>query len=287
VAAPATDHARAADLAALAWQLELGADEAIGDAPVDRFALEARPPAAPGTTPPVTSPVTPPVGPPSAAAAAPEAMTAGAATGSAQADADGAAALAAGCADLAALRSALEGCEGSALRRGARRLVFADGLPGARVMVVGEAPGREEDAAGRPFVGRSGQLLDRMLAAIGLSRAAEAPEGAVYITNVLPWRPPANRDPSGDEIAMLKPFLFRHIELAAPEVLVLMGSAAARVVLERQDGIMRLRGRWTEWRGLPVMPMIHPASLLRDGSRKRAAWADLLAIRARLDGEAG
>jgi uracil-DNA glycosylase len=284
VAAPATDHARAADLAALAWQLELGVDEAIGDAPVDRFALEARTSAAAAVASVVASAALPAATP---AAGAPGAMAPGAAGRAAQADARGAAALAAGCADLASLRAALEGLEGSALRRGARNLVFADGLPGGRVLVVGEAPGRDEDAAGRPFVGRSGQLLDRMLAAIGLSRTAEAPGDAVYITNVLPWRPPANRDPSGDEIAMLKPFLFRHIELASPEILVLMGSAAARVVLERQDGIMRLRGRWTEWRGLPVMPMIHPASLLRDGSRKRASWADLLAIRARLDGEAG
>jgi uracil-DNA glycosylase len=268
VAGPSPDPARAADLAALAWQLELGVDETIGEAPVDRFALEAQPEAPPAA----------PAGHPAAAPVAPALA--------AEADARGTSVIAAACADLAALRAALEGFEGSVLRRGARSLVFADGLPGARVMVVGEAPGREEDAAGRPFVGRSGQLLDRMLGAIGLSRTAEAPEAAVYITNVLPWRPPANREPSGDEIAMLRPFLFRHIELAAPEILVLMGSAAARVVLERQDGIMRLRGRWTEWRGVPVMPMIHPASLLRDGSRKRAAWADLLAIRARLDGEA-
>lgn len=278
MADPLPDPVRAADLAALAWQIELGVDETIGEAPVDRFAPEARAEAAPApgrAAAPIAAPAT----------AAPAAVAPAAVAASAAAEAQGAAALAAGCVDLSALRAALEGFEGSALRRGARSLVFADGLPGARVMIVGEAPGREEDAAGRPFVGRSGQLLDRMLAAIGLSRTAEAPEAAVYITNVLPWRPPANRDPSGDEIAMLKPFLFRHIELAGPEILVLMGSAAARVVLERQDGIMRLRGRWTDWRGVPVMPMVHPASLLRDGSRKRAAWADLLAIRARLDGE--
>jgi uracil-DNA glycosylase len=272
--AAVADPEGAADLAALAWQIELGADEAIGETPVDRFAAEARPEPARAKRP--------------AGAGMKVATAVDVAAPAVGADpVAGAAAIAAACGDLAALRAALEGFEGSALKRGARNLVFADGLAGARVMVVGEAPGREEDAEGRPFVGRSGRLLDRMLAAIGLSRQAEDPEAAVYITNVLPWRPPANRDPSGDEIAMLRPFLCRHIELAAPEILVLMGSAAARVVLERSEGIMRLRGRWTEWRGLPVMPMVHPASLLRDGTRKRAAWADLLAIRARLDGEGG
>jgi uracil-DNA glycosylase len=257
-----------ADLAALAWQLELGVDEAIADAPIDRFAeaqaqaSDAAPAAAPLPAPVVA------------------ALAQGAALRCA-------AAIAAACGDLASLRAALAAFDAGALRQGARNLVFADGVPGARVMLIGEAPGREEDAEGRPFVGRSGRLLDRMLAAIGLDRAAAGPAEGVYITNVLPWRPPANRDPAGDEIALLKPFLVRHIELAAPEVLVLMGSAAARVVLETDVGIMRLRGRWTAWRDVPVLPMVHPASLLRDPTRERAAWADLLALRARLDGEGG
>jgi uracil-DNA glycosylase len=252
-----------ADLAALAWLVELGADEAIGEAPVDRFAAEEapRPRAARPAAPPPASPRD---------AAAPERV---------------AAEIAAGCRDLEELRAALDAFEGSALKRGARNLVFADGVAGARVMIVGEAPGREEDATGKPFVGRSGQLLDRMLAAIGLDRGAKEPGAAVYITNVLPWRPPANRDPAADEIAMLVPFLHRHIELARPEVLVLMGAPAARVVLETTEGITRLRGRWTEWRGVAVLPMVHPASLLRDPSRKRAAWSDLLSLRAWLDGE--
>jgi DNA polymerase len=196
----------------------------------------------------------------------------------------GTAALAAACGDLAALRAAMDGFHGCALRLGARNLVFADGNPRARVMVIGEAPGREEDAAGLPFVGRSGQLLDRMLAAIGLSRQAEdAPAGA-YITNVLPWRPPQNRDPSADEVAMCLPFLFRHIELAAPELLLLLGSPAARAVLATGQGVTRLRARWHDWRGVPAVATFHPAALLRDGTKKREAWADLLMLKARLDG---
>ena len=198
--------------------------------------------------------------------------------------APGAADLAAGCGDLAALRAAIDGFEGSALRHGARNLVFADGDPAARVMVIGEAPGREEDRAGLPFVGRSGQLLDRMLAAIGLSRTAADPAAAAYITNVLPWRPPQNRDPSSDEAALLLPFLHRHIALAAPEVLLLLGSPAARAVLGTADGVTRLRGRWHDWRGVPAIATFHPAALLRDGDKKRLAWADLLLLKARLDG---
>ena len=151
-------------------------------------------------------------------------------------------------------------------------------------MVIGEAPRRDEDRAGLPFVGRSGQLLDRMLAAIGLSRHAAEPERAAYITNVLPWRPPQNRDPSGDEVAMLLPFLFRHIELARPEVLLLLGAPAVRTVLSTEAGITRMRGRWHDWRGVPVMATFHPAALLRDPAKKREAWADLLLLRRRLDG---
>ncbi|MCC0065944.1 MAG: uracil-DNA glycosylase [Rhodovulum sp.] len=245
--------------AALAWQVELGADEAIGETPVSRFEAAARP------EPPVRQAA-------AAAAAAPE-VPAGVTTE----------ALAAGCGDLAALRAAMAAFEGCALKKGARNLVFSDGNPAARVMVVGEAPGRDEDRAGLPFVGRSGQLLDRMLAAIGLSRKAEAPEAAVYITNVLPWRPPQNRDPAADEVAMMLPFLHRHIALIAPEVLVAVGNSAARTLLETTTGITRLRGHWAEWRGIPVMPMFHPAALLRNPELKRAAWADLLAVRKRLD----
>jgi len=149
------------------------------------------------------------------------------------------------------------------------------------VMIVGEAPGREEDIEGRPFVGRAGQLLDKMFAAIGLGRGAPDPARALYIANVLPWRPPGNRDPEPDEVAMMLPFVRRHIALAAPEVLVLMGNAPAGAILGRR-GITRLRGIWTEALGLPVLPMLHPAYLLRNPAAKADAWADLLALQQRL-----
>ena len=255
---------RAADIAALAWQVALGADEAIGEAPVNRFDRDERP--APGRA----------VAPAAAPAAALPAASAAVGPGG----------LAAACGDLAALRAALEGLEGIGLRQGARSTVFADGDPAARLMVIGEAPGRDEDRAGLPFVGRSGQLLDRMLAAIGLSRHAPDPDKAAYITNVLPWRPPQNRDPSGDEAATLLPFLFRHIELKRPEVILLLGAPAVRTVLATEAGITRMRGRWHDWRGTPVMATFHPAALLRDPAKKREAWADLLLLRQRLDGGA-
>ena len=254
------EHAAfAADLAALAWQVEVGADEAIGEEPVNRFEVAAPEPVA---------------------RAAPEAAR-GAASPAAEL---GAAELAAGCADLAALRAAMGAFDGCALKQGARSLVFADGDPRARVMVIGEAPGREEDREGLPFVGRSGQLLDRMLGAIGLSRRAEDPRAGAYITNVLPWRPPQNRDPAGDEAAKMLPFLFRHIELAAPEFLLLLGSLAARAMLASEFGVTRLRGKWREWRGVPVMVTFHPAALLREPARKREVWADLLMLKARMGG---
>ena len=145
-------------------------------------------------------------------------------------------------------------------------------------MGVGEAPGRDEDREGRPFVGRAGQLLDRMLAAIGRDRARD-----VYITNVLPWRPPQNRDPSPQEIAMMEPFLKRHIELAAPKVLIVMGNISCQTLLGRR-GITRMRGQWENVDALPAMPMFHPAFLLRKPENKRAAWADLLEVQARLGG---
>jgi len=244
----------AAALDALAWQVELGADEAIGDVPIDRLA-------APAPDPVAVVPLAE-VKPVAVVAAGPDL---------------------AGVTSLEALRAAMEGFEGCALKKGARNTVFCDGNPAARVMIIGEAPGRDEDIEGRPFVGRSGQLLDRMLAAIGLSRRADDPGAAVYITNVLPWRPPQNRDPAADEVAMLLPFLQRHIELAAPEVLVTMGNTATKTVLDTTTGITRMRGNWAVYNGIPVMPMLHPAALLRNPLQKREAWADLLDIRARLE----
>lgn len=244
--------------ALLEWQIELGADEAIGDAPVDRFAVPVEPPRAAA-----------------AAAAAPAVVRP--APSDPVADAKAAAAAAG---DLAALRAAIEAFEGCELKRGARNTVFSDGDPAARVMIVGEAPGADEDRQGKPFVGRAGQLLDRMFSAIGLGRA----EGGLYITNILPWRPPGNRTPEPAEIAMMMPFVARHIELAKPEVLVAMGNVSCQGLLGRQ-GITRMRGQWAEALGRPVMPMFHPAYLLRSPHAKREAWADLLEIQARLRGE--
>ena len=175
----------------------------------------------------------------------------------------------------------MEGFAHCDLRHGARNFVFCDGNPAARVMIVGEAPGREEDMQGKPFVGARGQLLDRMFDAIGLARTAEGARKALYITNILPWRPPQNRDPSPAEIAMFVPFVQRHIELAAPDLLILMGNVSCDGLLGRR-GITRLRGNWQEVMGRPAMPMFHPAFLLRQPVRKREAWADLLAVQARL-----
>ena len=201
-----------------------------------------------------------------------------------------AAARAATCADLPALHAALAGFEGSTLKAGALNCVFSDGMPGAHVMIVGEAPGREEDRAGKPFVGRSGQLLDRMLACIGLSRHAGEAAQAVYITNILPWRPVGNRTPGSDEVTMLMPFVHRHIALAAPRILIPMGGTSAGALLGGAAGILRRRGQWDRYapegcEPVPALPMLHPAYLLRNPAAKRQAWRDLLALRAWLDGE--
>lgn len=264
----ALDHRSARAL--LNWHIELGADECIQDSPVNRYDL---PDAAPVSLKKAAAAAVPSK---QAAPSRPQIIA------PVQVDAVAEAQHAAGAAtDLTALRAAMEGFAHSDLKRGARNFVFADGLPGARVMIVGEAPGREEDLEGRPFVGRAGQLLDRMLAAIGLARDATQPDQAVYITNVLPWRPPQNRDPETAEIAMMRPFLERHIALARPELLILMGNHACDALLHRK-GILRLRGVWAEAVGLPVMPMTHPAYLLRNPAAKREAWADLLEVQARL-----
>ncbi|QYX57463.1 uracil-DNA glycosylase [Roseovarius sp. SCSIO 43702] len=247
--------------ALLEWQVELGADEAIGDAPVDRYALAAKPPK------PAAAPAVPVAGPvPPAHAGDPVAEARRAAEGAA---------------DLGALKAAMAAYQHCDLKLGARQLVFSDGHPEARVMIVGEAPGRDEDRLGKPFVGRAGQFLDRMLAAIGLDRGSDDPERAVYITNVLPWRPPQNRDPSAEEIAMMLPFVSRHVALVKPRVVVLMGNISCEAALGRK-GITRLRGTWTEAYGTPALPMFHPAYLLRQPLAKREAWADLLSLQARL-----
>lgn len=244
-----------AALAALSWQIDLGADEAIGDVPVNRYDVPAK------------------IVAPTVVQLAPEILY----------DTIDTTDLAAACTTLDQLNAAMAAFDGCALKLGAKNTVFADGNRQTSVMVIGEAPGREEDVEGKPFVGRSGQLLDHMLACIGLSRNASNRVDAVYITNVLPWRPPQNRDPSTDEIALLKPFLLRHIELIAPDFLLLLGNTAAKTLLQTDTGITRLRGEWHQVLGIPALPSFHPAALLRNPAQKKQAWADLLALRVKLD----
>ena len=246
--------------AALEWQIACGADEAILDAPVDRTAI-------PETPKPTSKAQSVPTG----IVQAPEVDTVAVARAAAEA-AD----------SLEALQAAMEAFELCDLKRGARQLVFSDGNPGARVMIVGEAPGRDEDMQGKPFVGRAGQLLDLMFSHIGLSRDTPDGEKALYITNVLPWRPPQNRDPKPDEMLMMLPFLTRHVELIDPDIIVAMGNHACSALLGKR-GITRLRGTWSEALGKPVLPMFHPAYLLRTNEAKREAWADLLSLKQRLN----
>lgn len=256
-------------LALLDWQREMGADEAILDAPIDRFEAAARPaPTAPAAAPP--------------AAASPPLLPGDDDAPDQQALVDLATALAAQAGSLADLAAAQEGFDGIELKKGARHFVFSDGRPQARLLILGEAPGEEEDRQGKPFVGRAGQLLDKMLAAIGLARDAADAERAAYIVNVLTWRPPGNRRPTPQEIAVSLPFLRRHIELADPDVIVLMGNTPCQAALGRA-GILRLRGQWMQAFGKPALPMTHPAYLLRNPAAKREAWADLLSLADRLD----
>jgi len=241
--------------------MELGADECIADAPVDRYGLPDKlaKPQRELVKPHLTK------GPVKAVERDPlrEAQTA-----------------AQGAQTLDALREAMEAFDLCDLKRGARNMVFSDGVAGAPVMIVGEAPGRDEDRIGRPFVGAAGQLLDRMFAAIDMGRAhATSP---IYITNTLPWRPPHNRDPKPEEIAMMKPFLLRHIELAQPKVIVIMGNWACQALLAKR-GITRLRGTWSTAVDKPALPMCHPAYLLRNPAAKREAWADLLSLKSAAD----
>ena len=256
--------------AALLWQFDLGVEDWLLDAPLDRYDLPeaARPAPAPSVAAPVA-----PLARGAAAAVVPDTPKF-----DAVAEARMRAAQANTLKDLRAALAAFDHCE---IKRGARNLVFCDGMPGARVLILGEAPGAEEDREGRPFVGRAGQLLDAMFDAIGLSRAATAPEDALYITNVLPWRPPGNRDPDPAEIAMMRPFVERHIALAAPEVIVVMGNIPL-LTLTGTRGILKARGQWSQVLDRPLLPMVHPAYLLRNPVAKSEAWADLLALEARL-----
>lgn len=265
-----SDPVKDNSLAALAWLVESGGDEAIGDVPVNRLVAK---PAAPAAAPVIDTPR--PAPRPSASFAAPRPALPPVLDAK-EADTIGTAmALAAAATSLAELKAALEGFDGCALKMNATHTVFADGNAASRILFIGEAPGQEEDRQGLPFVGRAGKLLDKMMASILLDRST------AYITNVLNWRPPQNRDPSPEEAAMCLPFLRRHIELVNPGIIILLGAVAARHVLGFSEGIMKLRGRWLEYRVgdvmIPVMATLHPAYLLRQPSHKKLAWRDLQA----------
>ncbi len=260
--------ARRAVESALAFWADAGVDVAYADAPIDRLAegmerLKAKP--APQAPKPLKGAPTP-VQSPDIGAALAQARAAAAAAP-----------------DLDALKAAIEAFDGCGLKfEGARQAVFARGTPDAPLMIIGEGPGQEEDARGEPFVGRAGQLLDRMIAAAGL-------EGRMFITNTVFWRPPGNRTPSPAEQAVCAPFLERAIQLVNPKMLLLAGGASAKSVLKREEGILSMRGRWFEWHGeasgltLPALPTLHPAFLLRQPAAKKKAWQDLLMLTERLD----
>ncbi|MBN34469.1 MAG: uracil-DNA glycosylase [Rhodospirillaceae bacterium] len=258
--------------ALLRWYGEIGVDEAVTEGPVNRFAVRAPDPAPQAATAsqPEAAPVQTQAPAPRPAAPAPIASNA---------DVVAAAAAANSHDELMAAIHTFDGCP---LKRTATTTCIYDGNPEARIMIIGEAPGRDEDVQGKPFVGAAGKLLDKMLAAIGLDRTN------TYITNTLYWRPPGNRTPTPEEIALCLPFLERQVALIQPGLLVYTGGTAAKAMLNRTEGITRLRGRWfsLEREGrtaIPAIAMFHPAYLLRRPENKRHSWKDLLAIRAKVD----
>jgi uracil-DNA glycosylase len=262
----------------LAFYLEAGVDAVLGETAVDRFADIAAPPVVGRPVEEAPRPAHPRAGSrpaldrsrPAAPIAAPIPLPPDSAVMTAREEAKSAQ-------TLDQLRSILDGFTGCTLRATATRLVFADGNPQARVMFVGEAPGRDEDIEGLPFVGRSGKLLDRMMAAVGLTRAN------AYIANIVPWRPPGNRTPTPQESAICLPFTLRQIELVDPDVLVCLGGPSAQTLLGSREGITRTRGRWfafaTGSREIRATATLHPAYLLRQPLQKRLAWRDFLAIK--------
>lgn len=250
-------------LAVLDWYRAAGVDTPVGEEPVDRFAAS----------------VVKPRAVPPAAAAAPVATLPEAAL---TADPSETRALAAGAQTLDELKAVMAAYDGCGLKLRATQLCFADGNPEAEIMLVGEAPGSEEDLQGKPFVGRAGQLLDRMLAAIGLDRTK------VFIVNTVPWRPPGNREPSPEEMALCQPFLHRQIELVAPKLLVTLGNVPTKALFATTSGITRMRGQWKDLtiggHAVPALAMLHPAYLLRQPAQKALAWRDMLALKQRMDG---
>lgn len=257
--------------ALLAWYLDAGVDEAVADEPVNRF--EAPKPRRPAALEPA---------PPPRPAAAKKPGQAPVPLEPQDRIVRGAHELAAAAATLEEIKAAFEAFDGCPLKETATNFVFSDGNPEARIMFVGEAPGGEEDRRGVPFVGPAGRLLDLMLAAIGLDRTQ------VYITNIVPWRPPGNRNPSPAELAACLPFTKRHVELAAPRLLVPVGAVSAKALLDAKEGILRLRGRKKVYKTssgqpIPARPILHPAYLLRSPARKRETWRDLREIRRDLE----
>ncbi|WP_445501571.1 uracil-DNA glycosylase [Microvirga sp. G4-2] len=265
--------------ALLDFHVEVGVDLALDETPHNRFAEpKAEPAQAKGAAPQgqaaraSSSPASPPPprALPKAAAGAPDEVASLAREQARHAQ------------SLEELETILAGFEGCALKFSAKNLAFADGNPEGRVMLVGEAPGADEDRIGKPFMGRSGQLLDRMLATIGLDRSQ------VYVANIVPWRPPGNRTPTPQEVAICKPFIARQIELASPEFLICLGGPAAQNLLGLKDGILRTRGRWFTYktedgREIRALPTLHPAYLLRQPLQKRLGWRDFMALRRALD----
>jgi DNA polymerase len=288
-AASPNNRSDLADL--LAFYASAGVDEALEDTPVNRFAEAATRPAeraAPPAAPPRENkaPEQPTASPRLDASQVPDAparSVPATATVPDEAQAALARQMAASASTLDALRQHMASFDGCNLKFTAKNLVFADGNPQASLMLVGEAPGRDEDIEGLPFVGRSGRLLDRMLAAIGLDRTS------AYIANVIPWRPPGNRTPTPHETEICRPFIERQIELVNPKVLVNLGGPSAKTLLNTSEGILRLRGNWrvhTTASGIaiPAMPTLHPAYLLRTPAHKKLAWRDFLEVKAKLKG---
>ena len=264
-------------LEVLRWYAAMGVDLALDEAPHDRFAEGAQPAVAPPAQAAAPAARQAP-GRPALTQAAPVRPALDAAALSAEEAAQSAREKAAGAQTLDELRQLLDAFDGCGLKRTASRLCFSDGNPKARIMLVGEAPGGDEDRQGVPFVGRAGQLLDRMLKAIGLTRED------VYIANGVPWRPPGNRTPTPQETAVCLPFMRRQIELVAPEILICLGAASMQTLLGVKEGITRARGKWTSYAPesaapIKAMATLHPAYLLRTPSAKRFVWRDLREIR--------
>lgn len=270
--------------AMLKWLVEMGADEALEATSVDRFSVTPAPFHLPQPVPATPARPDKPAVKAAAERAPRHAIEPEQRAATAVGPSDGvlsARDAAAQCRTLDELQAAVLAFNGCVLKQTAKHTVFADGSREAPVMLIGEAPGRDEDLQGLPFVGPSGMLLDRMLAAIGLSRKDSA-----YITNVIFWRPPGNRPPTPEEAAICAPFLVRHIALKQPRVLVLLGGTPVRHVLNWEDGITRVRGRWGVYRTdgleIPTLPTFHPAYLLRQPSAKKLVWQDLQSLREKL-----